>query len=498
MSVTLHALDGVALSRFLEQCPPDTEAGSDYRSSDTQEAVHDYRPWGEAQRAFHESDAKYRWLRGGLGSGKSRGGFEELRIHLTMPGRLGSHPCVALVGAQTYRHLMDNTIPVLKRAFHPRFLRGGDWDKAFRPQQMLLHLFNGSTIALRSAHNGKYHDWRGPEFACYTSDEGRNFRDREPWKTAISRLRYPGVPPKHLRAWNMSTTNGHDWEYDEFHGSRKTDKHADFLLLTKDNPHLPDGYYEDLLASMDEDDARQELEGAFLSRQGAVYSRISKAQYPDGNLIDMAPDPYMPTDVQIDWGYRHPRVHFVQQSRQLTADGQRVTVDVVVREWALANGRPPADRTVGDMIEWLLEQKRDGWNIRRIFCDPAGDSANDQEHITSVQQVWQAVGVRPVYPKAPWQRSIVNGERVVRSRVRDSNGQRWLLWASHRGESLAPNSLEAMSGLMFPEAKKRGAVREQSEKDGVNDHDTDAIRYRCVMLYGRDGGAREGVQVVGI
>ena len=486
-------MDGQQRIGFLEMCPPPQETIGDTSELAGEDAgyIHDYVPYCAAQEAFHESMAKYRWLRGGLGSGKTRGIFEHLMIHMCMllQGRDG----IALVASQTYRHLMDNTIPVLRKAFPPPTLRGGDWDKAFVRQDMMLYLHDGKALALRTAHNGREEHWRGPEFCALVLDEGRNFKSRKPWAIGIGRLRYPGIPPGLLQAWVGSTTNGHDWMYDEFHGKYRTDKHADFLMLTKDNPHLPEGYYEDLLASLDPDEARQELFGEFIARQGAVYPTLSHIEHPEGNVIFERQNPAAATDVVIDWGYRNPRVLLVQERVGLSPEsGKRLSLDAVVSEWQDQVGRPPRNRTVGDMIEWLLEQRSMGWSFRRVFCDPAGDSANDQEHITSAHQVRKALGLPIFYPKTPWQRSKVNGEKVVRARIKAANGDRCLVWTAEPDsdptapEIHASNSFEAHRALMFPEDRDGRAQKDVSNKDGVSDHDTDALRYRMVMLYGRE------------
>lgn len=478
-------------TELLEKLPPPPEAASD---SDpiAQLPMLEYEPYSKAQRAFHESMAKYKWLRGGLGSGKTRSACEHMFLMLCTV--LWETPCVALIGSQTYRHLMDDTVPVLRQAFPSEYLMGDSFERAFRRQDMNLYLKNGTILALRTAHNKKYEDWRGPQYAAGCLMEGRNFPNREAWKVLITRLRWPDIPEELLQAWDSSTTNGLDWQYDEFHGKYRTEKHADFLMLTKDNPHLPSGYYEDLKASLDEDDARQELFGEFIARTDQVYRKLSRAEYPLGNVVHLDPDPSYPTEATVDWGYRNPRVHLIQTHKLLNSrTGEKDACDVTVGEWRLANGRPPRNRDIGNMIDWFSDLHAAGWNIRRVFCDPAGSSANDQSHLTSVERLRNALKdiwgrqIDVVYPKRPWQRSIATGESAMRGRICDANGDRRYLWSADRdGELDASNSFEALQALRFPEDKDNQPQKDVSLKDGINDHDGDAARYRVVMLYGRD------------
>jgi hypothetical protein len=488
-----------AMARFLEACPPpgdDDGTPIDVSDPDTHD---DYQPYGN-QIAFHESTAKYRWLRGGLGSGKSHAIIKEAFYHAVLPERLGGIQHVSLIASQTFPHLRDNMLPVLRKAFHPSCLKGGSFEKAYNQQSKILTLKNGTYFALRTAHNGAFQAWRGPEFANVIMDEGRNFRGREPWTVAIPRCRYPGVPPALLQSWMGSTTNGYDWMWDEWFGKYKTEKHAEFLLLTKDNPHLPEDYYENQLAMLDEDEARQELWGEFIARQGAVFSEISDELWPAGNLYELEVDPEHPTDIQIDFGYRSPRVLFVQTHQvlnPLTSTYQHV--DVIVREWITANGKPPANKTIGDMIEWLREQKANRWNLRRIFCDPAGDAANDQDHATSVDQLWTAMKLHPIYPRKPWQRSKRTGEATVRARIRNAKGERMLTWGCDpRGEPYAPNCLASHRNLQFPDDRDGQPEKDISKKDGVSDHDTDANRYRVVLVHGKQRRSMAASQVQGL
>jgi hypothetical protein len=95
-------------------------------------------------------------------------------------------------------------------------------------------------------------------------------------------------------------------------------------------------------------------------------------------------------------------------------------------------------------------------------------------------------------PQATWQRSIANGEQVLRGLICAADGTRRLAWACPREPDRlgkfrprAPNSLRAMQGLQFAQRRPGTAEAEVSLKDGVTDHDCDAIRYRAILVHGR-------------
>jgi len=479
---------------LLELCPV-VRDGETFEIGPAPRGIHDpYVSDGPnpGQRAFHESAAKYRWLCGGLGSGKSTAVAREAFFHSVL--RLQGVKHVGLVVSETYRHLADNTVPAFQRAFPPDCLAGGSWDEAFHRQGMILRLWNGSAIAFRVTGNRRYEMLRGPEYAWACFDEGRNIPSAEPWKVIVGRLRGPGVPPQHLRAWGGSTPNGRDWQHATWVES-PTPLHAWYHARTAENlKHLPPGYEDELRAVYAEDDARQELDGLFVTRAGAVYPQLREALWPEGNIYPVELDLTAPTWLEVDFGYRNPRVHAVQHHQVVMAGGRVHRLDVIVWEWQDRRGGPPRDRTIHELIgaiEALGLQ-----DLRTVYCDPAGDSANDQTHVTNVGHLRLALKVPVIHPTLTWQRSIATGEQVVRGLVCASDGTRTLVWAAghnKRGEPVVhpnvANSFRAVQGLQFEQKEPGKPEPEHSLKDGMNDHDTDALRYRAVVVHGLPRGS---------
>lgn len=446
-----------------------------------------------AQERFHRSDAKFRLVVGGLGSGKSTAVAREAFFMAVL--RLGKIRHIGLVVSETYRHLADNTLPAFRRAFDPQCLRGGSWETAFSRTDMVLTLAWGTEIAFRVTGNRRFEMLRGPEYAWACFDEGRNIPNAEPWNVIIGRIRFPGVPSGLLRAWGGTTPNGHDWQHETW-VARGTPLHEWFHAPTAENAeNLPEGYETGLRTVYSDEDAQQELDGLFITRSGAVYSGLAETQWPDGNLMPWCLDPRLPAWLEVDFGYRNPRCHVVQRVEipGLGEQGAPLLVDVIAWEWQDRKGGPIRDATVPEMIAAV---KALGLReLLGIYCDPAGDSANDQTHLTSVQQLRSALA--PVfYPTRAWQRSVSSGEQVVRGIIRAADGTRRLTWAARPsrggGYEIRPevrHSFAAVRALQYPPRVPGKPQPERSDKDGLSDHDTDAIRYRAVLVHGRPPAA---------
>lgn len=488
----MRALDVAELMRL---CPVVADQGSSLVLTQPQEFHDPYRRNGPNafQRRYHNSNAKYKMGFGGLGVGKSTCIAREAFFHSVL--RLRGLVHIGLVVSETYRHLADNTIPAFQRCFDPASLRGGSWASAFNRQSMTLHLYNGSTIVFRVTGNRRFEMLRGPEYAWACFDEGRNIPTIEPWNVIIARIRYPGIPENLLRVWGGSTPNGYDWQH-EVWIKRSTDAHAWFHGRTADNAaNLPAGYEANIRAVYNGEDAKQELDGLFISRSGAVYGDLLEKRWPEGNLFPASLDPERPTWAQMDFGYRNPRFQIRHRFEVGGEDGPS-RVDVVVWELQMPGPKrePPRDMTIHEVVDRVRALKLK--DLRTIYCDPAGDSANDQTHITSVQTLVNAFspsGTSVIYPTTTRQRSIASGEATVRGLVKSASGYRRLCWAADRfrDESVAPavkNSFEAMRALQYAPREPGKAISEKSAKDGVNDHDCDALRYWAVCDYGAGAG----------
>lgn len=202
-----------------------------------------------AQKAFLEDPAPFRAFVGGVGSGKSRAGALAM---LQMP------PCsIGMVVSATYRHLKDNTLPptlTICRTFISRFNK----------QDFEIELENGTTILFRSADNPD--SLRGPNIGWFWLDEAA-LVDEEVWDIMIGRLR---LPP--MRAWITTTPKGQNWVYRLFVKSGDPD-YSLHRCRTEENIFVPPVFAERLRKKYSSAFARQELDGEFISLEGARVPR---------------------------------------------------------------------------------------------------------------------------------------------------------------------------------------------------------------------------------
>ncbi|MEK9722303.1 MAG: phage terminase large subunit [Rhodospirillaceae bacterium] len=468
------------LSRLCQVCPPDyPEDEVDY--SEAGVSAVDFVPltYQHDFLNFREPNAA---MIGGLGIGKTHCGARRAYDFAVLANQ---EPHYGIVGAPTYPMLRDVTIPKVAEVFPSEVLEGGRWDLAYSKSEKVLRLVTGTQIVFRSLDGENYNKLRGIEAAWLWVDEAGLLKTADAWNVARGRVRGRA---RIRGAWATMTPKGDNWAAQRWI-TDPLDGYSYVHATAYDNPYLPREYIKQLEATYSETFLRQELYGEVVSLQGAVYPDLSDALWPDGNVLVYEADPHRDTELWIDFGIRNPRVLAIQSIGVIhPSDGKRRNLDVVVWELQDRNGRPPADMRVG---EWLDKVQESGLRVRRVYGDPAGDSRNDQTHQTSAQLVRERFRCKFLAPHLDWQRSKERGEETVRNRVRSSHGERTLVWACKpstnslgKHELWAPNSFRSHRNLQYPDPKPGQPVVNESKKDGVNDHDTDASRYALVMKYG--------------
>lgn len=200
------------------------------------------------QYDFLRSDARFDGYVGGVGSGKTFAGcLKSLRATKTSPR--------GAIVAPTYPMLKDAVLPTWDE-----LSEGGVAE--FNKADMRATMQNGSVVLFRSAD--KPDRLRGTNLGWFWMDEAA-LCGEEVWDILLGRLRLePG------RAWITTTPRGHNWVYDTF-----VEGGAEYSVVrssSTDNPHLPDAFLESLEEKYTERFRRQEVEGEFVSVDGALWS----------------------------------------------------------------------------------------------------------------------------------------------------------------------------------------------------------------------------------
>lgn len=212
-----------------------------------------YKPF-EKQYKFHYSPKKFRALIGGIGSGKTKAGVQEVfKVSARYPGVNG------IIVAPTYRMLHD----VTRLEFLNVCLEVPGLMTEFNRSEDTVKLVTGNTVFFRSADDPE--KLRGPNIGWFYADESALMPEMA-WKILIGRLRLePGI------GWTTTTPKGKNWLYSTF--AVEDDAHYMVNVRSADNPHLPADFVPSLRASYTSQFAAQELEGQFVDMEGALAAR---------------------------------------------------------------------------------------------------------------------------------------------------------------------------------------------------------------------------------
>lgn len=462
----------------LEAWPAEVDGHDEDHEVMPDPTVKAYRPH-PGQVKFHECRARRKMTICGLGWGKTCAGIFETWLHACRYNAAVQH--VFLMLAPTYPSLRDIVLPVLRAMWPREHLRGGSWESAYVASTKTLHLPNGTMGLLRSVDGNNHERVRGIErVGGVYFEEPSLLKNDEAWENVCNRQRNKSIPVRD--AFGATTPRGPNWIADRFIIDPKPD-HACIRGTTMDNPALAPDYVETMRRELSEKRFRQEVLGEIVTMAGSVHD-ISRDSWPLGNALHVPVNPRGDTFLAVDFGRLNPRAILIQPMRlEHPETGEIVNAEVIVGEWQDCTGRPPSDVLVSEMVSWA---KTCGFKIVAVYGDPAGDSRNEHEYQTSADKLRRGLSVEFRKPRGA-ERIKAEGEALVSAWIKSTDGTRRLLWASAGVAHplggyyvTAENSFKAHQLLAFPEGSK---ASQESEKDGVNDHDTDAIRYYMVSRY---------------
>lgn len=208
------------------------------------------------QIEFWHSQATFRVLSGGIGSGKTYAGAMECLLQPAGSVGMVVTPTEAMADEpiRTLRKIAGPAIAEVRKSSGARSIR----------------LLNGTEIFFRSADNPDR--LRGPNLGWFWMDEGGQLKNAEAWQVMIGRLRLqPG------RGWVTTTPAGYNWLYDAFVRSKHPGAEV-FTAPTRSNTlHENPGFFATVEASYTGQFARQELEGEFVNLAGnRVYEPFTR------------------------------------------------------------------------------------------------------------------------------------------------------------------------------------------------------------------------------
>jgi PBSX family phage terminase large subunit len=305
----------------------------------------EFGPTHPDQREFVAADARYSAFISGIGAGKTVGGIGRLIRNVSEwnPGHTG--------------YVLAPTVPSLRNVIIPELDKWGVLDRGdYNRTEKKLAFPNGSTVIFESADNDrKIERLRGPSIAWFWMDEAATI-SKKAWDIMTGRLR----EGDHLNAYVTTTPKGENWVHEKFIDNRtKLDRSTVVRgVPTQANPHLPDGYTDEIVEQYEGRFYEQEVQGKFVGFEGQVYP-----WFGDNHLTDDAPDSYDEVVFGVDWGHSNPAV-----------------VLAVVRAgdtWTVAGEWHERRCTVADHVR-AAEDMVDRFGTGPIYCDPAEPANIDQ------------------------------------------------------------------------------------------------------------------------
>ena len=415
-----------------------------------------------SQRALWRARDHRVLVAGGYGSGKTLGLalklLQMLDANWGTPGLIVA-PNWRTMWSVTYRRIRTVLSSFMSRAELPRLV-----DKN---EECYLDFGNGVPVYLRSANNADGYD--GLDVGWMLGDEARYWR-RSAWEVAQGRVRVPCPQPQIA----LVSTPEMGWMSDEF-----TSGKANRRLIrapTKENAHnLAPGYIENLKLSYSSRLWRALVEGIFTILEGAVYEAFD----PLGEspwFVDFAAKPSSPwfngrpVYLAVDPGYRRSSWHWIVENDDM---------EWIVFDEFQGNGRSDAAcvREVNDR----------GWPIDEVWTDPAAGATQSYEG-ASTMKVLRSIKTRrkaPLRTITKANREIPYGVDKLRTLLGDPDaGQPIRLKFAKRLLSIERGKergiVKSLASYRYPPEKDGRAISDVPWKDGVTDHDCDAVRYWAV------------------
>lgn len=419
----------------------------------TKTEVVPYRPRLE-QKPFHKSTTRIRYLRGGVGAGKTiAGAAETIRLAVENSGFDG------MVIAPSFPLLERVTLRTLLRLLPKSLIRER------KKVERFVELHNGSRIYYGSADRPE--SLEGSNLAWAWLDEAR-YASKEAWEVILARVRAPNAPRQSIL---LTSTPTRGWLYETFESDR-TDT-AQFVVPTASNHYLPPEYLATLRASYSDALFRRYVEGDWGADEHACFPEFRL----DRHVLEIETQEGYPVDVFFDPGYRRASVLFVQHYPRCPT--HRVDGCVhVIGEWHPEN--TPTERIV-PVVSALFERKR--WRRGRVITDPAANAASVTVGYSDVD-VWQGDGWRVDWPTSAAERAIPNGIDLIRSLLSPVSGSpRLWLSSTLREDGSRRGIISALEGSTYPEPKGNKPLKDIPIKDGLLDHSRDALRYGLVTLF---------------
>lgn len=425
--------------------------------------VIDKRALNPGQLAFAEAVDREVLLSGGYGAGKTLGlavKFMRLRsINYPAPGIVVA-PNWRTMWSVTYRRIMAVLKKVYPKGSLPRLV-----DKQ---QECFLDFRDGGgPVYLRSAKNVDGYD--GLDVGWGLGDECR-YWSAFAYNVLQGRIRVKCQQPQLA----LVSTPSMGWLSDAFNSDIE-DRRL-IIAPTSENAHnLAPGFIENLKLSYSPRLWRALIEGEFTILEGAVYEAFDPSAKSKW-LVDFEPNDKTLSDkvyLAVDPGYRRSSWMWIAKTGRT--------------QWTVFDQVQLDGKSDQQAVEIVNER---GWPIDEIWVDIAADATQSYEGADTLRAM-RGIKTRtrsPLRMLTGANREIAFGVDKVRVLLGDEERaeSRRLLFARslHRGERGKKRGIiKSLGSYGYPELKDGRPVTDNPLKDGVYDHDCDALRYWGVGMW---------------
>lgn len=409
-----------------------------------------YTPF-KYQVELHNDERRWKIIAGGRRVGKSKMALMEMLKHCIEVPKASAWwvaPTLATsrdVGWKEFKELSENIKPIIK---------------SLNETRMEVTFINGSTMTFKGADNEAALRGRG---LTYLIIDEAAFVDEDIWVKVLR----PALTDRKGKAILISTPNGKNWFYEAYVRATRKDGvlWSAYHWATPLNPLISEAELLDAAQDMDELAFRQEFLAEFITREGMVY-----AEFNNDNIIDSGLPSLHSFDIYLgmDFGFANPTAICFMA---IDHDNGNVTMfdELYV------------NRTPIDAIEYLILEKlgkwgMSAWDVKAIYCDPAGNAAELSSGISPVDYLRQSPHKWTVLSKGS---EIMPGINLVRAYICNARGHRRFFVTNN-----CRVGIDSLSRYTYTKQNKyTDTIKEEPLKDGKWDHMCDAIRYFFVNQF---------------
>lgn len=439
-----------------------------------------YKPFAR-QKIAHNAKAKYRYVQGGFGSGKTMwGDWEVIDNCMEIPRSRW------LVARDTVQDLEDSTKHDFFEVCPPELI------KSYRKKLNTVVFQNNSEVVFRSFRGYNPTSQTGKQKAgikalnlsgFYIDEASETTRDH--YQMLKGRLRLASVGQGHHKG--ILTSNPPDknhWLHQEFNGHEDPMDKDTFMIIipSYDNPYLPEDYIPNLEKDYDESWIGRYLRGSwgFVLKGDPVYTGFKEVL--NGQPWHVGDTEFIrgrPVYRDWDFGWHHPAVVWSQ--------------DDVEGRWRIHKEYMGEKVYIWDFAPKIIATSNQLFPGAEFidYCDPAGRQKTDKNKRSTVQILEDDFRIKPT-SRFSW---VHDGVLIVQNKLSKMTAGEPDLKINKSG---CPILHQGFMGGYARAVAQTGAQMASWDpiKDGYYEHVMDAVRMGAINRYASNSVSSVGRRLI--